>query len=98
MNIYSSKEANMHIGEIAVVQGTLYNVYISNKGNLFLNVDGKYPNQKFSGVIFNEYVQLFNISKLKNKIGNKIMIKGFIKRYKGKAEIIIRERNQILNN
>ena len=97
MYIYSSEEANIHIGEFAVVQGTLYNVYLSNKGNLFLNVDGKYPNQKFSGVIFNEYVQLFNISKLRNKIGKNIIIKGLIKRYRGKAEIIIRKRDQILN-
>jgi len=37
-NIYTSSEANMHIGEFAAVEGTLYNVYLSSKGNLFLNV------------------------------------------------------------
>jgi DNA/RNA endonuclease YhcR with UshA esterase domain len=96
-NIYSSNDINIHIGEIVAVKGTLYEVYQSSKGNTFLNIDGSYPNQKFAGVIFNENTYKFDISKLRSKIGTDIIIKGFVKTYRGKPEIIIREKNQIIN-
>ena len=97
INIYSSNEASVHLGEVAMVKGTLYGVYKSSNGNIFLNIDGDYPNQKFTGVIFGEDTNQFDISKLRNKIGKNIIIKGFIKSYKGKPEITIKNPNQIVN-
>jgi len=97
VNYVSAGSAHRHVGSVATVQGTLFGVYQSRKGNVFLNLDGSYPNQKFSAVIFNDYTYLFDINRLRSKVGSQILIRGRIKTYRGKPEIIIREKNQILN-
>ncbi len=91
--IYTSTEAINHIGEFASVKGKVYQVYISRKGTIFLNIDGIYPNNPFSAVIFNSDAPKFtNIRSLEGKT---IIVTGLIRTYQGKPEIIIREPNQI---
>jgi len=48
-------------------------------------------------VIFNDYTYPFDINRLRSKTGSQILIRGRIKTYKGKPEIIIREKSQIPN-
>ena len=96
-NIYSSNDVILHVGEVVAVKGTLYEIYQSSKGNLFLNIDGHYPSHKFAGVIFSEDSHKFDILRLRSKIGTDIIIECLIKLYRGKPEIIIREKNQIIN-
>jgi len=99
--IYTSTEAINHIGEFASVKGKVYQVYISRigeaipfgKGTIFLNIDGIYPNNPFSAVIFNSDAPKFtNIRSLEGKT---IIVTGLIRTYQGKPEIIIKEPNQI---
>jgi len=40
-------EAAKHVGETATVTGRVDGVHQSSKGNIFLNIGGKYPNQVF---------------------------------------------------
>jgi hypothetical protein len=49
--IVPANEAAAHIGEYATVEGIVAKVFTSDKGNTFLNIGGKYPNQTFTGWI-----------------------------------------------
>ncbi len=44
---YMAVEAAKHVGETATVTGRVDGVHQSSKGNIFLNMGGKYPNQAF---------------------------------------------------
>jgi hypothetical protein len=43
--------AAAHVGEYATVERVVAKVFTSDKGNTFLNIGGKYPNQTFTGWI-----------------------------------------------
>src|SRR6266705_24975 len=43
----TAAEAAKHVGEIATVTDRVDGVHQSSKGNIFLNMGGKYPNQAF---------------------------------------------------
>jgi len=96
---YSSKEARLHIGDKAIVKGivlqlTYYKPSDPNKKKIiFLDIDGKYPNQQFTGVIFEE-----NFSKFPNPQiyeSKTVRIKGTIDDYKGRPQIILTSQDQI---
>src|SRR5437016_12748539 len=42
---YTAMEAAKHVGETATVTDKVDGVHQSGKGNIFLNMGGKYPNQ-----------------------------------------------------
>jgi hypothetical protein len=48
---YTPQEAPKHVGETATITGTVDGVHQSGKGNIFLNMGGKYPNQAFTAFI-----------------------------------------------
>jgi hypothetical protein len=84
--IYTSTEAINHIGEV-------HQVYISSRGNIFLNIDGIYPDNPFTAVIFKSDADKFpNIKSLEGKT---IIVTGQIKLYRNKPEIILNSPNQI---
>jgi len=45
---YSPEEPAKHVGETATVTGRVNGFHQSGKGNIFLNMGGKYPNQTFT--------------------------------------------------
>ena len=45
---YRATEAAKHVGETATVTDRVDGVHQSGKGNIFLNMGGKYPNQAFT--------------------------------------------------
>jgi hypothetical protein len=47
----TAAEAAKHVGEIATVTDRVDGVHQSGKGNIFLNMGGKYPNQAFTAFI-----------------------------------------------
>jgi len=56
-------------------------------------MDGKYPNQPFTAVIFQPDAYKFNY--IKSLEGKTIIVKGIIKLYKNKPEIILNNPNQL---
>src|SRR5207249_6965232 len=48
---YTAAEAAKHVGEIATVTDRVNGVHQSGRGNIFLNMGGKYPNQAFTAWI-----------------------------------------------
>jgi hypothetical protein len=48
---YPPEEAAKHVGETATITGRVDGFHQSGKGNIFLNMGGKYPNQAFTAFI-----------------------------------------------
>jgi len=88
----STTEAKNHIGENIEVCGKVDGVYHHRNGHIFLNLDGKYPNQKMSVIIWKDYVNNFKGFHFLDK---SICVKGLIKIYKGIPEMFLENKNQL---
>jgi DNA/RNA endonuclease YhcR with UshA esterase domain len=65
----------------------------SGKGNIFLNMGGKYPNQSFTAFIPSASAGQF--SNPQQYDGQTVSVTGKIELYKGKPEIIVKSPSQI---
>src|SRR2546430_16802914 len=90
---YSPDEAAKHVGETATITGTVDGVHQSGKGNIFLNMGGKYPNQAFTAFIPSSGSAQF--SNPQQYEGQTMSVSGKISLYKGKPEIIVNSPSQI---
>lgn len=89
----STGEASSHVGQYATVEGVVGEVKTSKGGTTFIDLDGHYPNEALSGVIFSsDTAAVGDISKL---TGKKIDMSGTIQLYRGRPEIIVKSRGQI---
>ncbi|MCB6180196.1 nucleotide-binding protein [Rhodobacter sp. Har01] len=91
----SWSEAANEIGNHVTVEGVVSQVsHDDPSGVTFINMGGRYPDHQFTGVIFSdaaaEFPDVFDLE------GRTVQISGKIKLYKGKPEIILRERSQIV--
>jgi DNA/RNA endonuclease YhcR with UshA esterase domain len=90
---YSYDQAKDHIGELAIVSGPVINVYTASSGTVFLDFGAQYPDNPFTAVIFDSSASKFkNLDSLQNQ---NVEVKGKIKDYKGKPEIVLTEPDQI---
>lgn len=90
---YPPTEAAKHVGETATVTGTVDGFHESGKGNIFLNMGGKYPNQAFTAFIpSGSAAQFTNPQQYE---GRTVSVSGKISLYKGKPEIIVNSPSQI---
>jgi hypothetical protein len=83
-------------GQKAAVEGTVVAVFTSNKGNTFINFGGKYPHQTFTGYIPPGSALAGGSSSLADLEGKRIKITGTIALYKGKPEIKITSKDQLV--
>jgi len=87
-----SNEAAGKIGANAIVSGYVADVVVREKV-AYLNFDNKYPKNTFTAVIFKEKFADFGDLKIyKNK---NVEVTGKINEYRGKAQIILNNKNQI---
>jgi DNA/RNA endonuclease YhcR with UshA esterase domain len=91
---YPPTEAAKHVGETATVTGTVDGFHQSGKGNIFLNMGGKYPNQAFTAFIPSASAAQF--PNPQQYEGRKVAVSGKITLYKGKPEIIVHSPSQIV--
>lgn len=91
---YSAAEAAKHIGETATVTDRVDGVHQSGKGNSFLNMGGKYPNQAFTDFIPTGSAAQF--SQPQQYEGRTVAVSGKITLYRGKPEIIVTSPAQIV--
>jgi len=90
---YTTEEASKHIGEDAVVSGVITQISTPRNGITYLNIDGKFPDNIFTGVIFKKDASVFeNIKELE---GKNVELTGKIEEYKGKPQIILKKPEQI---
>ena len=92
--VISDSEAGNYIGKSVTVKGTVANVFTSAKGTTFLNFGRPYPNQVFVAVIFSSDSGRFG--NLHQWEGKTVAVKGIIKMYKGKPEIILKDPSQLI--
>jgi hypothetical protein len=91
--VIMASDVAAHVGQTATVQGLVASVYVSSKGNAFLNFGAPYPNEVFSGVIFSSSAAQFG--DLTKYQGKQVQVTGQIRLYKGKPEIILETLDQL---
>src|SRR6266576_6513263 len=84
---YAPEEAAKHVGETATIRGMVEGFHQSGKGNIFLNMGGKYPNQAFTAFIPSANAGQF--SQPQQYEGRTVSVSGKITLYHGKPEIIV---------
>ena len=90
---YSYTQAKDHIGEYAIVSGRVVNVFTTRTGTTFLDIGADYPDNPFTAVIFKSDAKNFkDVNIYENKT---VEVKGKIKEYQGKPEIILKDSSEI---
>jgi DNA/RNA endonuclease YhcR with UshA esterase domain len=90
---YTAVEAAKHVGETATITDRVDGVHQSGKGNIFLNMGGKYPNQAFTAFVPSASAAQF--PQPQHYEGRTVAVSGKIALYKGKPEIIVNSPSQI---
>jgi DNA/RNA endonuclease YhcR with UshA esterase domain len=90
----SANDARSHLGQSVTVEGTVSEVHLDNRsGVTFIDIDGNYPREAFTGVIFEEAAATFpNVNSL---VGKLVDITGKVQVYKGRVEIILMDSAQL---
>ena len=91
---YTAADAAKHVGETATITDRVDGVHQSGKGNIFLNMGGKYPNQAFTAFIPSSSAGQF--SQPQQYEGKTVAVTGKIQLYKGKPEIIVNSPRRLL--
>jgi hypothetical protein len=92
--IYTDREAAAHLGETATVVGTVAAVFRSKKGTVYLNFGADYPHQTFTAVALAPAPSW--TAGLDSLLGRQVGVHGTIASYRGRVEIVLRGREQIL--
>ena len=92
--IYTAAEAAKHVGEIATVTDKVDGVHQSGRGNIFLNLGGKNPNQIVTAFI--PAASAGDFSNPQQYEGKTVAVSGKITLYHGKPEIIVTNVSQII--
>jgi hypothetical protein len=85
--------AGKHVGETAIVEGIVADVYAAPNGMILLDLGGHYPDNKFVALIFRDNTAAF--AHLNGYIGSRVQISGAIQMYHGKPEITLTNEGQI---
>jgi hypothetical protein len=91
---YTAAEVAKHVGETATVTDKVDGVHQSGKGNIFLNMGGKYPNQAFTAFIPSASAAQF--SQPQQYEGRMVAVSGKLPCIGGKPEIIVTSPSQIV--
>jgi len=82
-------------GEKITVCGTVVSTKLSSKGNIFLNLDKRFPNQIFSITIFKDKVANFSYSPEEFLMGKKIYVKGKVTLFNNMPSMTIENEKAI---
>ena len=90
--VVAAADAANHIGETLTIEGLVSEVHVSPKAT-FIDLDGRYPNEEFTGVIFTGDAGAF--SNVGSYEGKTVDITGTVQMYRGRPEIILKSPSQI---
>ena len=98
MNYFNTIQAQHFIddGKKVKICGTVVSTYKSRKGNVFLNLDKKYPKQIFTITIFKNNLVNFSYSPDVYLKGKKICVYGKVGEFRGVPSMVIENEKQIL--
>jgi len=84
-----------HLNEHCFVKGTVSRVSKHGIGNWILDIDGVYPNEAFTVVIFKPFVYRFQ--NLQNLVGQTLIFHGWVVRAKdGGPKMVLENPSQIV--
>ena len=95
LNVIKASKAKNYVGKNVIVEGYVIDTYRSTTNTVFLNFEKPYPNAYFTGVIFSSNQYKFMQQPEDYYLNKTIRIKGIIKTYKSKPEILLESPNQI---
>jgi micrococcal nuclease len=95
LKVIGACQAGNYYGKEMIVEGKIASAYRSKTNTIFLNFGKAYPNQCFTSVIFSSDQYKFVDSPEKYYSNKTVRIKGEIKEYQGKPEIILKTPSQI---
>lgn len=88
-------DAINHIGQDVIVRGTVTKVFRSKNGNVFLDFGGSYPDVTFVVWIPGDAPEAADPG-LPDLEGKEVKISGTVQLYKGKPEIKVSTKDQIV--
>jgi DNA/RNA endonuclease YhcR with UshA esterase domain len=89
----SPDSAKYHEGSLTTICGKVYGTHAGQNGILKLNFGADYPDNTFTAVVFADDASKFK--KAEEYKGKEICVTGKIQIYKGKAEVVLKEANQL---
>ncbi len=92
VSVISTNESSIYLGKKVIVKGIVAQIF-SKDSVTYLNIDKKFPVNKFFAVIFSDKLSLF--PDIKKCTGKQVEIEGVITKYKGKSEIILNDPKMI---
>lgn len=95
LKIVGACQAGNYYGKEVIIEGKIVDTYRSKTNTVFLNFEKAYPNQCFTGVIFSSDQYKFIQNPEEYYLNKKVRIRGEIKEYQGKPEIILKDPLQI---
>ncbi len=95
LNIIGACQAGNYYGKEMIVEGKVADAYRSKTNTVFFNFEKSYPNQCFTGVIFSSDQYKFVASPEDYYLNKTVRIKGEIKEYQSKPEIILQDPSQV---
>jgi endonuclease YncB( thermonuclease family) len=95
LEVIESYSAAQYYGQQVIVEGWVADAYRSKTNTVFLNFEDAYPNQCFVGVVFSSDQYKFVQSPEEYYAGQMVRVRGEVKEYQGKPEIILKEAEQI---
>jgi len=87
--------AGNYIGEEKIVEGKIVDSYRSKTNTVFLNFEKPYPNHCFVSVIFSSDQYKFIQNPEDYYLNKQVRVRGTIKEYQGKPEIILKNPSQV---
>lgn len=96
-NTFNTVQAQYYMGKNTLVKvcGTVVSTKLSSKGNIFLNLDKKFPNQIFSVTIFKENATNFSYAPEVFLSGKTICVTGKITNFNGTPTMNINDEHAI---
>ena len=88
-------EASKHVGQEVTVEGTVTKVFTSKNGNTFLDFGGSYPDVTFVVWIPEDAPEAADPG-LVGLQGKKVKVSGTVQLYRGKPEIKVSSKDQIV--
>ena len=88
-------QAGNYYNKEVIVEGKIVDAYRSKTNTVFLNFEKAYPNHCFTSVIFSSDQYKFIQNPESYYLDKNVRIKGKIKEYQGKPEIILNDPSQI---
>jgi endonuclease G len=94
---FNTVQAALHAdkGREVIVCGTVVSAKKSRKGNVFLNLDKKFPNQIFSITIWKDNLVNFSYAPEETWVGKQICVKGEVRLFNGTPTVNVSQEEQL---